>query len=71
MHTYSQISVYLCIIYETITMKLFLTESLKILLWYLFFLVIIMVKKKDVHKAFPTKSEHKYDQVVAGLNCNC
>lgn len=59
MHIYSQISSYLSIICKTITVKFFFTDSLKIFLWCLIFLLIIMAKTKYVRKASPTTHKHK------------
>lgn len=68
-HIYSQINMYLCIKYKTITMKLLLTESIKILLWCLTFLLIIMLNTKYVHKTSPITHEHKHVRLETGLDC--
>lgn len=69
MHIYSQISSYLCIICKTITVKFLFTDSLKIFLWCLIFLLIIMAMTKYVRKASPTTHKHKCVYVETGLNC--
>lgn len=47
-------------------MKLFVTEFLRVFLWWLIFILIIMVKIKYVYKVSCTAYEHKNIYVDTG-----